>query len=66
MDWVNSEEFLAGAEGAHAASMPGRSSSLPRLDVRSVLQGSREVILVHGTEEYRLKVTAAGKLILTK
>lgn len=43
-----------------------RTSAAPRLDTRAVLQGSREVILVHGTEEYRLKVTAAGKLILTK
>jgi Hemin uptake protein len=39
---------------------------LPRLDARTVLQGAREVILMHGAEEYRLKVTASGKLILTK
>ena len=38
----------------------------PRLNAKSVLQGAREVILVHGTEEYRLKLTASGKLILTK
>jgi len=43
-----------------------RTTVAPRLDARTVLQGSREVILVHGAEEYRLKVTAAGKLILTK
>jgi hemin uptake protein HemP len=40
--------------------------SAPRLDVRAVLQGCREVILVHGNEEYRLKLTSSGKLILTK
>lgn len=38
----------------------------PKLDARLVMQGTREVILVHGTEEYRLKVTSSGKLILTK
>jgi hemin uptake protein HemP len=38
----------------------------PRVDVRMLLQGCREVILVHGAEHYRLKVTSAGKLILTK
>lgn len=38
----------------------------PRLSAKSVLQGAREVILVHGAEEYRLKLTASGKLILTK
>lgn len=41
-------------------------SPAPRLDTRTVLQGAREVILVHGSEEYRLKVTSSGKLILTK
>lgn len=43
-----------------------RPRPLPRLDARTVLQGAREVILMHGAEEYRLKVTASGKLILTK
>lgn len=37
-----------------------------RLPANSVLQGAREVILIHGTAEYRLKVTNSGKLILTK
>lgn len=44
----------------------GESRPIPRLDARAVLQGCREVVLVHGSQEYRLKVTAAGKLILTK
>jgi hemin uptake protein HemP len=44
----------------------GERSSVPRLDVRAVLQGCREVILVHRDEEYRLKLTSSGKLILTK
>lgn len=45
---------------------PGESRAAPRLDVRAVLQGCREVILIHGSEEYRLKLTSSGKLILTK
>jgi hemin uptake protein HemP len=44
----------------------GVRNSVPRLDVRAVLQGCREVILVHRNEEYRLKLTSSGKLILTK
>jgi hemin uptake protein HemP len=30
------------------------------------MAGERVVIIQHGTEEYRLRVTAAGKLILTR
>jgi hemin uptake protein HemP len=41
---------------------PGRAS------VRSadLFAGRREVIIVHGADEYRLRITRAGKLILTK
>ncbi len=28
--------------------------------------GRKELIIVHGSEEYRLQITRAGKLILTK
>lgn len=39
-----------------------------RAAVRSdeLLRGSREVVILHGDEEYRLRVTKSGKLILTK
>ncbi len=64
MDRVSREEFGDCRCGAQPGA-PARSA-LPRLDVQKVLQGCREVILLHGAEEYRLKLTAAGKLILTK
>ncbi|HVZ69966.1 MAG TPA: hemin uptake protein HemP [Rhizomicrobium sp.] len=38
----------------------------PRLDVQTVLRGAREAILLNGTQEYRLRLTSNGKLILTK
>jgi hemin uptake protein HemP len=28
--------------------------------------GRREIVLLHGFEEYRLRITSTGKLILTK
>ena len=31
-----------------------------------LMAGERVIIIQHGVEEYRLRVTAAGKLILTK
>ncbi|HWJ74015.1 MAG TPA: hemin uptake protein HemP [Kaistia sp.] len=32
----------------------------------SLLQGAREVIIRHGSEDYRLRLTRVGKLILNK
>ena len=37
-----------------------------RLKVREMLGGEREAILEHGGQDYRLRITASGKLILTK
>jgi len=40
----------------------------PVATVRSedLFDGSRELIIRHGSEEYRLRITRANKLILTK
>jgi hemin uptake protein HemP len=38
----------------------------PVLDVRDLLAGGREAIIIHAGERYRLRVTAKDKLILTK
>jgi hemin uptake protein HemP len=32
----------------------------------ALFQGRREIIIVHHGQEYRLRITRAGKLILTK
>ena len=37
-----------------------------RLKVSELLDGEREAILEHGGQDYRLRITANGKLILTK
>jgi hemin uptake protein HemP len=47
------------------ATNPGHSAT-PRLDTAVVFGSGREVILVHRGQEYRLRITKAGKLILTK
>jgi hemin uptake protein HemP len=45
----------------------GKADGLPpRLDVQTVLRGNREAILLNGKDEYRLRLTSNGKLILTK
>ena len=44
-----------------------QSSQRPRrLKVSELLGGEREAILEHSGQEYRLRITASGKLILTK
>ena len=40
--------------------------SRPRVDVVVLMAGRRDVVLVHGAEEYLLRITNQGKLILTK
>jgi hemin uptake protein HemP len=37
-----------------------------RVLVSEILGGSREAILEHDGQDYRLRITANGKLILTK
>ena len=37
-----------------------------RISTADLMQGAREVIIVHEGEEYVLRVTKTGKLILTK
>jgi hemin uptake protein HemP len=46
---------------------PSRTDEKPRrLRVADLLDGEREAILEHGGQDYRLRITASGKLILTK
>jgi len=47
------------------AAQPAPSPHI-RIDSRELLQGSREVVIQHGDQEYRLRHTQNGKLILTK
>jgi hemin uptake protein HemP len=53
----------------HTAQSPPASADAgqtPVFDVRDLLGGGREVIILHAGERYRLRVTANDKLILTK
>jgi hemin uptake protein HemP len=46
---------------------PAASAGRPRrLKVSELLGGDREAILEHDGQDYRLRITANGKLILTK
>ena len=47
---------------------PGRNISVvnDRIDSRDLFLGTREIIIAHGGDAYRLRLTAQNKLILTK
>lgn len=51
---------------AQAGAAHGAATGLRRLSVAELLAGDREVILEHHGQDYRLRITANGKLILTK
>lgn len=42
------------------------SGSRRRLSSAELLGAAREIVIEHGGDEYRLRVTSNGKLILTK
>jgi hemin uptake protein HemP len=52
-----------GAAAPAPAPIPGGP---PRLDSAALFQRAREIVIVHGGQEYRLRITKADKLILTK
>jgi len=45
---------------------PGMSGKKPRIESTELFQGEREIVIVHQEEEYNLRITRNGKLILTK
>jgi len=51
----------AAASQAGAAPPPAK-----RIDSTTLLGGFRELIIEHGVDAYRLRLTSKGKLILTK
>jgi hemin uptake protein HemP len=52
--------------GAHRPTAPQPIQKPRRLKVSELLAGEREAILEHSGQDYRLRITANGKLILTK
>lgn len=46
------------------AALPAKPA--PRVRCADLLRGMRELVIEHAGEEYRLRITSKGKLILTK
>ena len=58
------------ATGEQAANRTNFAAAAPpptrRISTDRLMAGRREIVLQHGLHEYRLRITATGKLILTK
>ena len=49
-----------------AASASTGAARKPRIESQRLFQGNSEIVIVHHAEEYSLRITKNGKLILTK
>jgi hemin uptake protein HemP len=47
-------------------SISASSDKKPRIESNHLFQGNSEIVIVHQKEEYNLRITRNGKLILTK
>jgi hemin uptake protein HemP len=56
------------SEAGRRLELAPAAASAPRPAVRSddLFRGTHEIVIVHRGDEYRLRITRAGKLILTK
>lgn len=67
MSGMSREPSRAGKPDWEAASAPAmENADKSRLRSTEIFKGAREVVIEHEGEEYRLRRTSKGKLILTK
>lgn len=57
---------LSSSDADHGATIAPPRFPTPRVDSLRLLAGGRELVIQHGAEEYRLRLTRNDKLILTK
>ena len=53
-------------EASRSESRSASAASRLRLSSRDLFRGQREIVILHGGNEYLLRITRADKLILTK
>lgn len=53
------------ATAAPMLAKSGGTEALRRVSSAALLQGQRQIVIEHGGREYRLRITAQGKLLLT-
>lgn len=55
-----------GTDRPAAPVKPSAAPPAPHWSSEAIFRGLREVLIRHGSENYRLRITSSGKLILTK
>jgi hemin uptake protein HemP len=62
------DHLLANFPANHSASstLSAPTGKKPRIESSELFDGKSEVVIVHQNEEYNLRITRNGKLILTK
>lgn len=63
---MNDDNVTAPADRKRSAEPHAVTAPLRRIQVGDLLADGREVVLVHRSAEYRLRLTSNDKLILTK
>jgi hemin uptake protein HemP len=58
--------FASKRSGITGAASMAPVDKKPRIESAHLFQGEREIVIVHQTKEYSLRITRNGKLILTK
>lgn len=69
MTLYKTNKTLLHAESSQCSSPPhGRRIDVTadQIESRDLFIGTREIVIAHGEERYRLRLTAQNKLILTK
>ncbi|PZP29949.1 MAG: hemin uptake protein HemP [Roseateles depolymerans] len=64
MNTTNDETRRQG--GVTPGALNGAEPALPRVDSATLFAGAQELLIQHQAQTYRLRITAQGKLILTK
>jgi hemin uptake protein HemP len=54
------------AQAPSNAAISTAAARKPRIESQRLFQGKNEIVIVHHEEEYNLRITKNGKLILTK
>ncbi len=62
----SSPSALAADQASATAALPTEVNARKRINSKTLLAGERELEIEHAGQLYRLRVTALGKLILTK
>lgn len=58
--------LVTSSSGHLGSDAPASLRGTPRVESTSLFRGDRELVIVHRGQEYRLRITRADKLILTK